>query len=207
MPRQTFFNLPIEKKQTLIQAAKKEFSRAPLSDASIANIVKEAEIPRGSFYQYFDDKEDLYFFLLNEHAKERQAEFIVTIQKNNGDIIKSITEAFHEVLKEIESGDTRNFYRNVFLNLNYKTEKAFLSNFNMNAFNKQYTEIKHLINTEKLNVTDEEEVYHIVQIFATVMMQNLVQKSAKNLSNDDVIQNFTMQVNLLCKGFMKNTIE
>src|SRR5690625_4830921 len=102
LPKQTFYNLPEEKRQTLRQAAKKEFSRMPLAEASIANIVKEAHIPRGSFYQYFHDKEDLYFYLLNEHAKERRMQFIVSFKKYNGDIFDAITEIFHSLLNEID---------------------------------------------------------------------------------------------------------
>ena len=44
MPKQTFFHLPEEKKKRLLEAARVEFSRVPLKDASIANIVKIAEI-------------------------------------------------------------------------------------------------------------------------------------------------------------------
>lgn len=62
MPKETFFHLTDEKKSRIMSAAKKEFSRVPLSEASIARIIKDAEIPRGSFYQYFEDKEDLYFY-------------------------------------------------------------------------------------------------------------------------------------------------
>ena len=50
MPKQTFFNLPEEKKQTLIAAAEIEFSKVPLMKASVANIIKIAGIPRGRFY-------------------------------------------------------------------------------------------------------------------------------------------------------------
>ncbi|MFK4998922.1 TetR/AcrR family transcriptional regulator [Bacillus sp. N9] len=38
----------------------------------MANIVKEAGIPRGSFYQYFEDKEDAFFYLLNELTQENK---------------------------------------------------------------------------------------------------------------------------------------
>ena len=64
MPKQTFFHLSKDKQDLLMQAAKEEFSRAPLHEASIANIIKSAGIPRGSFYQYFDDKEDLFLLLI-----------------------------------------------------------------------------------------------------------------------------------------------
>ena len=59
MPKETFLKLPEEKKQKIIKAAKKEFERVPIEEVSIKNIVENAEIARGSFYQYFESKEDL----------------------------------------------------------------------------------------------------------------------------------------------------
>ena len=46
-------------KNKIIKAAKKEFERVPFEQTSIKNIVEDAEIARGSFYQYFESKEDL----------------------------------------------------------------------------------------------------------------------------------------------------
>ena len=62
MPSNTFFRLEKEKQDKILEASKKEFSKFPLEEASIANIVKEAGIPRGSFYQYFTGKEDVFFY-------------------------------------------------------------------------------------------------------------------------------------------------
>lgn len=59
MPKETFLNLPEEKKKKIIKAAQDEFERVPLEQASIKNIVENAGIARGSFYQYFESKEDL----------------------------------------------------------------------------------------------------------------------------------------------------
>lgn len=60
MPKETFINLKPHKKEKLMQAMTKELSIHTFEHLSIANIVRDAEIPRGSFYQYFEDKEDLY---------------------------------------------------------------------------------------------------------------------------------------------------
>ena len=49
----------ISKKDKIIKAAKKEFARVPFEQTSIKNIVEDADIARGSFYQYFESKEDL----------------------------------------------------------------------------------------------------------------------------------------------------
>lgn len=59
MPKETFVKLPEEKKDKIIKAAKKEFARVPFEQTSIKNIVEDADIARGSFYQYFVSKEDL----------------------------------------------------------------------------------------------------------------------------------------------------
>jgi|P827metagenome_2_1110787.scaffolds.fasta_scaffold01829_12 AcrR family transcriptional regulator len=65
MPTPTFFRLPEEKRARLTGAAWREFSAVRFSEASINRIVRDAQIPRGSFYQYFADKDDLFFYLLD----------------------------------------------------------------------------------------------------------------------------------------------
>jgi AcrR family transcriptional regulator len=65
MPTKTFFNLPEQKRDALIQAAFDEFSNLDYNSASISRIVRELDIAKGSFYQYFQDKKDLYLYLLN----------------------------------------------------------------------------------------------------------------------------------------------
>lgn len=66
MPRDTFFNLPEPKSKAVFDAAAKEFSMYMFSEASINRIVKAAQIPRGSFYQYFDGKEDLFSYVIGQ---------------------------------------------------------------------------------------------------------------------------------------------
>ena len=58
MPKSTFYNLNNEKREKIEKALKNEFTRNTFEKASISNIIEEAQIPRGSFYQYFEDKED-----------------------------------------------------------------------------------------------------------------------------------------------------
>ena len=65
MPTQTFFDLTEEKQNRVVQAAVHEFSIHPYSKVSIQSIVDAASIPRGSFYQYFSGKDDLYIYCLS----------------------------------------------------------------------------------------------------------------------------------------------
>lgn len=79
MPKETFFNLPEEKRQRILGLAIEEFAHHDYQNASISRIVAEASIAKGSFYQYFEDKADLYRYLLNLIFQEKQR-VLATIQ-------------------------------------------------------------------------------------------------------------------------------
>ena len=64
MPKETFHNLPDAKRARIFEAAIEEFAENSYQVASISNIVKKAEIAKGSFYQYFEDKRAFYHFLV-----------------------------------------------------------------------------------------------------------------------------------------------
>ena len=62
--------------------------------ASINQIIKEADISRGSFYQYFEDKDDLYFFLIDTVIKTTSysflKEFVAAQPKNVFSVYKAL---------------------------------------------------------------------------------------------------------------------
>lgn len=75
MPKQTFLNLSPEKRAQVEQAAVDEFARRGYQAASITKIVAAAGIAKGSFYQYFEDKRDLFLYLVERSAQEKAAYF------------------------------------------------------------------------------------------------------------------------------------
>jgi AcrR family transcriptional regulator len=74
MPKHTFFNLPREKRETIMNAAIEEFAEYGLENASTNRIVKNSGIAKGSFYQYFEDKQDVFTHML-EVAEQQEMEF------------------------------------------------------------------------------------------------------------------------------------
>ena len=65
MPKKTFFNLPEEKRNRILNGAREEFAHKPYQNVSINRLIEAMDIPIGSFYQYFEDKKDIYFYLLS----------------------------------------------------------------------------------------------------------------------------------------------
>ena len=66
MPKQTFINLSSSKQNRIFNSALNEFSKKSFEEAKLSNVIKEANIPRGSFYQYFENKLDLYKYVFNK---------------------------------------------------------------------------------------------------------------------------------------------
>ena len=71
MPKQTFLNLPDEKRQVITDAAIEEFADYGLENASTNRIVANSGISKGSFYQYFEDKQDVFMYLLTVLEQEK----------------------------------------------------------------------------------------------------------------------------------------
>jgi AcrR family transcriptional regulator len=64
VPKQTFLNLSAEKRQAFVEIALEEFANHDYHTASVSKIVARAGIAKGSVYQYFEDKQDLFLYLL-----------------------------------------------------------------------------------------------------------------------------------------------
>lgn len=71
MPKPTFENLPEDKRQRFVEVALDEFAASSYEAASISRIVQRAGIAKGSFYQYFENKLDLYTWLLQQAGQRK----------------------------------------------------------------------------------------------------------------------------------------
>lgn len=64
-------NLDEGKKKRIIECAFDEFAARDFENAKLSNIIKNAKISRGSLYQYFEDKTDLYLYLIDLASKKK----------------------------------------------------------------------------------------------------------------------------------------
>ena len=85
MPKQTFFNLSVEKRGIIELAALDEFADHGFDNSNMNRIVANSKIAKGSFYQYFEDKKDVYFHLIDVIVKQKMVslEPLLSTYKNN----------------------------------------------------------------------------------------------------------------------------
>ena len=105
MPSATFFHLPEEKRQTLLAAARSEFTRVSYDQASINKIIQAAGIPRGSFYMYFDDKDDLFRYLVGVYREKLTGIGCRILDYHDGDLFAVFEDLFDRFTRKQETGD------------------------------------------------------------------------------------------------------
>lgn len=91
MPKATFFNLPSEKRELIISSATQVFSAERYNAASINQICRKAGIAKGSFYQYFDNKLDLYVYIMKSAIQAKVRFFSDAVDEFNN---LSLSEQF-----------------------------------------------------------------------------------------------------------------
>jgi len=57
-----------------------EFSDRSYAEASLSQIAQRSRIPKGSFYQYFEDKLDLYRWLLTDEVPRHKRAFLAKLK-------------------------------------------------------------------------------------------------------------------------------
>ena len=62
MPKDTFFNLNEEKREKLVRSAINEFLKHGFEKGNVGDIAKSAGVAKGSIYQYFENKKELFMY-------------------------------------------------------------------------------------------------------------------------------------------------
>jgi len=200
MPKITFFNLAAEKRERLMQALHAEFSRVPLNEASIANIVKAAGIPRGSFYQYFENKDDAFLFMLEQVVVGAQASFHKQLQAQNGDLFAALG-AFYRIF--LEDAAELAFLRNTFLHMSMQKEQVVQRIFKDTEQTERFDEIRAYLNTafQHLSAT---ELYYLMDILMVVTFHNIVRKFANDLPVEAAAHHYEQELAFLQKRLLQD---
>lgn len=126
MSTKTFYNLPVQKQNRIIEECFKEFALHDYQLASVTRIVKKLGIAKGSVFQYFGSKKELYKFLIN-YAGQKKLE----VSKK---MLESEIDDFFEWYKKVYSYGIKfdlkyplysGFLYNVVRERNYEDVEAF----------------------------------------------------------------------------------
>ena len=195
MPKKTFINLNSEKKQKIEQAIEKEFSKTSFEKASISNIVEYAQIPRGSFYQYFEDKEDAIKYILQKYMKREKEIMKEFLLKNRGDIFETSIDIYEYLTNKSKEENKLNLYKNVLDELKKN---------NINIFQEEKEcKIDDSINIEMLDIKNQDDIKYIMRIISTITRTISIEVISKKMTKEkgkDILKN---ELEILKRGMLK----
>lgn len=200
MPTLTFLQLNQEKREKIEKSAIKEFSTRLYQDASLNQIIKDAEISRGSFYMYFEDKKDLYLHLLDKYLSLFDIKIKDSLETNDNDLIGGFRSFFRSFHSNIINMDDYLFIANIFKNRNYFIENKLLSK---KPNRDLVTFIYKNINKEKLNITKEEDIIRLIHIILLLSMNYLTSIVYNPKEKDLIEKEYDMELSLLKSAFYK----
>lgn len=170
MPKETFYRLPDEKRERIMAAAEREFLENSFEAASINRIIKEAAIPRGSFYQYFEDKKDIFLYIVNTHKNEAFGFVESFIKDSDGDVFSFMRKAIDFMISaecsEKVEGMKRIFSQPwVFDMIVSDTMKG-----KQEEANTPKGIMFKYIDKNQLNVENDDELIALINIFASISL-------------------------------------
>ncbi len=173
MIKRTFYNLPEQKRQRIIDAIVEEFSSSSTEKVSINRIVKAANISRGSFYQYFDDKVDLVEVLTKSFVDLSIEGANKALEYSNGDIFYTYEKLFEIITNFAQDKTQKVILKNLLRSL--RANDDLISEYLLNRFNgfEELNKIAKQYNTDNLKFKSPEDVEYLSQIL-TQLLKNAI---------------------------------
>ncbi len=203
MPKRTFFNLPMEKQETIIAAAKKEFSMHSYHDASINRIIKDAKIPRGSFYMYFENKEDVFYYILESFQSIIQKQVLqklVKLDTKGNNLVDIYLEIFDLLITTPVLLENKDFFMGIFVHMNISVTKELLSFRDEHIQKKQGMIIKFWEKIELFDNKTSEEIIHIIDVFRLLVVDAVISVLSEEKSSDDVKTALRIKIQFFERG-------
>lgn len=180
MPKDTFLNLPEQKKEKILYVLKKEFQSKPYQKVNIKSIMEKLDIARGSFYQYFENLEDSYFTILDNETVDIHILFIRIFNANERDLHKTLMDYGEQVANIIFHKDSYMIYKNKYL---YWNEEL-----NQSWNRKHKTHISFFQNKEIYESIDMEKIHFIKSIIHNLIERNFQEEWTKERFLDKYYQ-------------------
>ena len=201
MPKETFLKLSKEKQQKVITSAKKEFARVPIQEVSIKNIVEDAGIARGSFYQYFESKQDLLIYIIKENTEELNKKVKEQIQKKKGNLFEIYICIYDLMVENFVEKDESKLFKQIFENIKSSDD----STFNIMKENDKrmgMADYYELIDKTNLRIKNEKD-FKIVCRMLDVITRNAVIRNFKKDAIEENRKDFLKKIDYLKYGIVK----
>lgn len=203
MIKKTFYNLPYEKRKRITDAVIKEFMERPNEKVSINRIIKTAEISRGSFYQYFDDKVDLIEIITKTMFEESSNKAKEILKLSCGDLFVMYIKMFDYFGDYSSQKQTMKIMRNIVDS--FKANDDLVSEYLKNRFNivLSNNEIYLMVDRQNLKFQDNESVKCLIEILTQVLKNAIFDVFVAGSDREEVRERLIKKIDIIKQGAVK----
>lgn len=203
MIKKTFYNLPYEKRKRITDAVIKEFMERPNEKVSINRIIKTAEISRGSFYQYFDDKVDLIEIITKTMFEESSNKAKEILKLSCGDLFVMYIKMFDYFGDYSSQKQTMKIMRNIVDS--FKANDDLVSEYLKNRFNiaLSNSEIYLMVDRQNLKFQDNESVKFLIEILTQVLKNAIFDVFVAGSDREEVRERLIKKIDIIKQGAVK----
>lgn len=200
MAKDIFYSLKEKKRKNLINAIEECLKDKSYEKLSIEDILKTAEISRGSFYKYFNDKDDAIYTYVDERIRYLFEIYKICIIECNYRLFDGTVEAYNCLKYMMKESVYKAFYNNLksligilLNNLNIKKYSVEIEDF-INWCIENSIEGKSVLKTK-------EQMEEVVELLATIFIETTIKMviiPGGELDNID----FGKKISIIKKGIM-----
>ena len=199
MPTKTFFNSKDEKKERIEKALIHEFGKGSFEQASITNIINYAKIPRGSFYQYFQDKKDAVTYIIEKFISIEHNKTYKALIETKGDIFETALRVYDYRTKEAILKFDIVLAKNILEELRKNNINVFE---NKNIL-KNEKSLKEYINMEKLKLKSKDDLYYFIRIITAITRSVTIEVFSNRLSVEEGRKMLEKELDIIKNGMEK----
>ena len=199
MPSKTFFILKEEKKERIEKALIHEFGKGSFEQASITNIVKDANIPRGSFYQYFEDKKDAVSYLIEKFILLDYEQMKQSLIETKGNLFETALKIYdyrtNETVLNFDLGLAKNILEELRRNnINVFENKEILKN---------KDSLVNFIDRKNLNISTDKDLNYCIAIITAITRAITLDVFSENISKEEGREKLKKELEIIRIGMGK----
>ena len=158
-------NIPKDKEEKIFQVALTEFAKEGYKNTSTNNIVKKCNISKGALFNYFDNKHNLYLYVVRKSLKIIEEEMISKMNNLSSDMFERVFQVQKikivsflkypresQIILEVFSTEEENFREDL------KDEY------------KYYEDMARRVTNENIDYSKFKEGVDIQQVFTTLLL-------------------------------------
>ena len=203
MALNSFYNLKDKKKDSILHAVSSCLRKTSYDNLSVNDIVIEADISRGSFYNYFVDKNDAIVTLVESKLKKYFDKYVEAIKDSNNDLFKGTKKLYYEIKDILEDEINITIMRNMKFFMEIISQALHSNNHKKNI--KDFADwLLANTNEGKTVLKQKSKMLNVIDMILTLIMESIFIQIQMKADHEMNVNNFDFKLDIIKNGIINS---